>query len=108
MNEYDKFKHDKKSDDKSPPESVYWWVFGRKGGNTREKIIYLLKDRPYNAHQISEILEMSYRNIKHHLKVLQNATLVIKNDQKYGKMYLLSPYFDFKIFEEVCKKVASE
>lgn len=89
----------------SPANSDYWWIFGRKGGKTRTGIINLLIDRPYNAHQISEILDMSYRNIKHHLKVLQDVSFVVKNDQKYGKIYLLSPDFDQEAFNKICNKI---
>ncbi|MHA1312214.1 MAG: winged helix-turn-helix domain-containing protein [Candidatus Helarchaeota archaeon] len=88
-------------------DSAYWWVFGRKGGDTREKIMNLLLTRPYNAHQISEILQMSYRNIKHHLKVLQDASFIIKNDQKYGKIYLVSPNFNQNVYNKICKKTSS-
>ncbi|MBD3228364.1 MAG: ArsR family transcriptional regulator [Candidatus Lokiarchaeota archaeon] len=90
---------------KSPDNSDYWWIFGRKGGKTRSGIIDLLIDRPYNAQQIAEILHMSYRNIKHHLKVLQDVAFVMKNDQKYGKLYLLNPNFDRQIYNKICDMV---
>jgi len=99
--------HNNEYELEAPSNSVYWWVFGRKGGDTREKIINLLLDRPYNAHQISEILKMSYRNIKHHLKVLQDASFIVKNGQKYGKIYLISPNFNIDEFNKICKKISA-
>ena len=83
----------------------YWWIFGRKGGETREKIINLLLSRPYNAHQISDLLEMSYRNIKHHLKVLQEASFILKNNQKYGKIYIIAPEFKRDIYFNICNAI---
>ncbi|MHA1309404.1 MAG: helix-turn-helix domain-containing protein [Candidatus Helarchaeota archaeon] len=89
--------------------SQYWWLFGRSGGETRIKIINLLMERPYNANQLSNKLEMSYRNIKHHLKILKDLGVVAQNsDQKYGKIFVINSKFNKDIFNEVIKKRKSE
>ena len=85
--------------------SQYWWLFGRIGGNTRIKIVNLLSERPYNANQLSNMIDMSYRNIKHHLKILNEACIVVENsDQKYGKIFVLNSEFNQKIFDDIIKK----
>ncbi|MHA1269050.1 MAG: ArsR/SmtB family transcription factor [Candidatus Helarchaeota archaeon] len=85
--------------------SQYWWLFGRSGGKTRIKIINLLIERPYNANQLSIKLNMSYRNIKHHLKILKEAGVVVENsDQKYGKIFVINSKFNKKIFKDIIKK----
>jgi len=85
--------------------SQYWWLFGRSGGETRINIINLLMERPYNANQLSNKLGMSYRNIKHHLKILKEAKVVVENsDQKYGKIYILNSNFDKDMFKNIINK----
>ncbi|MBD3230074.1 MAG: ArsR family transcriptional regulator [Candidatus Lokiarchaeota archaeon] len=85
--------------------SQYWWLFGRAGGLTRINIVKLLLKRPYNANQIANELKMSYRNIKHHLEILEEASLVAENsDQKYGRIYVLDSNFNNKIFEDILSK----
>ncbi|MHA1750897.1 MAG: ArsR family transcriptional regulator [Candidatus Helarchaeota archaeon] len=81
--------------------SQYWWLFGRSGGITRIKIVNLLLERPYNTNQLSTKLKMSYRNIKHHLKLLEQANIVFVNHIKYGKLFILRPDFDIKLFNEI-------
>jgi len=90
--------------------SQYWWLFGRNvGGETRINIINLLMERPYNANQLSNKLNMSYRNIKHHLKLLKESGIVMENsDQKYGKVFILNSDFDKEIFDEIIKKRKTE
>ncbi|MHA1269067.1 MAG: ArsR/SmtB family transcription factor [Candidatus Helarchaeota archaeon] len=92
-------------------KSMYWWLFGRSGGKTRIRIIKLLLERPYNANQLSNILNMSYRNIKHHLILLENAKIVYVNSAGYGKLFILSPNFNINLFNEIvnmCQKNVEE
>lgn len=79
----------------------YWWLFGRSGGTTRIRIIKLLLERPYNANQLSGKLSMSYRNIKHHLILLKKAQIVVENSKGYGRLYLINPKFNQKLFNEI-------
>ncbi|MHA1231129.1 MAG: ArsR/SmtB family transcription factor [Candidatus Helarchaeota archaeon] len=81
--------------------SNYWWLFGGNGGKTRIRIINLLLNRPYNANQISKILHTSYRNIIHHLKLLEKAKIVYTNNLKYGKLFIISPDFNHNLYSEV-------
>ena len=52
-------------------KKVLWWlILGTRGGINRAKIIKKLNERPYNAHQLSEELNVNYRTIRHHIKIL--------------------------------------
>ena len=70
---------------------LWWLIAGMKGGLNRAKIIKMLNDRPYNAHQLSEELNLDYKTIRHHIKVLEQNNVVKSGGEKYGKMYFLSP-----------------
>ena len=89
-------------------KKVLWWlILGTRGGINRAKIIKKLKERPYNAHQLAEELDVNYRTIRHHIKILEDSEVVKSAGEKYGKMYFLSDnmeknYDDFEtIWEQI-------
>lgn len=90
-------------------EPVLWWlILGTKGGLNRARIIKKLKEHPYNANQLSEELNLNYRTITHHLKVLENSNIVKSVGERYGKIYILTDrmeknYADFEIIWEKLK-----
>jgi predicted ArsR family transcriptional regulator len=56
---------------------VLWWlILGTRGGVNRARIIKILNERPYNAHQIAELLELNYRTIRHHMKILEDIDVI--------------------------------
>lgn len=88
---------------------VLWYVLaGTRGGMMRIKIIELIEDRPYNANQLKKALNVDYKTIQHHLKVLlENKILTTSEEKKYGSVYFLSPIVEkhIEIIEEIRKKL---
>ena len=89
-------------------DKVLWWlILGTKGGINRARIIKKLNERPYNANQLTEELNVSYRTIRHHIKILEDAKIIKSAGEKYGKIYFLSDdmgknYDDFEaIWEQI-------
>ncbi len=83
---------------------LWWLIAGSSGGPNRAKIIMRLKDRPYNAHQLAEELELNYKTVRHHLKVLQeNDVVTSSGKQKYGELYFLSDKMtdNYDLFHEI-------
>ncbi len=82
-------------------------LVGTKGGHNRLQMIKLLKDEPMNANKIRERLELDYKTIQHHLKILQeNNILVTSGAGSYGAMYFLTPYVEkhMSVLEEIWGK----
>jgi len=45
-------------------KKILWWLIaGTKGGINRARIIIELHERPYNANQLSEKLELDYKTL---------------------------------------------
>ena len=95
-------------------KKVLWWlILGTRGGINRAKIIKKLKDRPYNAHQLAEELNVNYRTVRHHVKILEDSEVVKSAGEKYGKMYFLSEnmeknYNDFETIWEQIKDIKKD
>jgi len=95
-------------------QKVLWWlILGTRGGVNRAKIIKKLNERPYNAHQLAEELDLSYRTIRHHIKILEDTEIVKPAGKTYGKMYFLTEdmeenYDDFKIIWRQVKRVKND
>ena len=84
-----------------------WLIAGTRGGVTRAHIIETLKERPQNANQLAKLLEMDYRTIRHHLKVLQKNRIITSAGEEYGTTYFLSPQMEenYALFEEIMNKI---
>ena len=89
-------------------KKVLWWlILGTRGGINRAKIIKKLNERPYNAHQLAEELNVNYRTVRHHIKILEDSEVVKSAGEKYGKMYFLSENMErnYNDFETIWKQV---
>ena len=89
---------------------LWYLIAGTRGGLNRARIIEALHERPYNANQLSDVLEIDYRTIRHHLDLLRkNGLLARPVGDAYGSPYFLSAYLEgnYAIFEEIRKKMPS-
>jgi DNA-binding transcriptional ArsR family regulator len=68
-----------------------------RGGFTRLRIIIHLLDRPYNTHQLAQDLELDYKAVQHHMKVLEKNNMVSKIGEKYGAIFHLSNFLEINI-----------
>ncbi len=87
-----------------------WLIAGSSGGPNRAKIIMALHIRPYNAHQLAEELDLNYKTVRHHLKVLQENNVVTSSGkQKYGELYFLSDQMtdNYNIFNEIWDELSN-
>lgn len=95
---------------KSHPQTkaVFWYLFaGSRGGQNRIQIINQLRSSPSNKHQISQTLGMEYKNVAHHLEVLEKNNVVSRAGERYGEIYFVSTFFEEGefLFEEIIEKL---
>ena len=86
---------------------LWWLIAGTKGGVNRARIINILNERPYNANQLSEVVDLDYKTVRHHLKVLSENNIIVSTGNGYGTMYFLSSTMekDYALFEEIWEKI---
>jgi len=87
---------------------VFWFLFvGSRGGTSRIRIISAIRKRPRNTNQLSTELGMDYKNIKHHLKILEGNNLVTKFGKNYGVIYCVSTLFENSelVFDEIVDRL---
>lgn len=76
-------------------ERALWYLFaGTRGGETRARIVRVISERPRNANQIAEAIEMDYNTVRHHLEMLAEHDVVESGGNDYGKLYFLTDRFE--------------
>lgn len=89
-------------------EKTLWYLLtGMRGGENRVRIIRALSEKPRNANQLSEKLDLDYKTVRHHLGMLENHSIVETGGGDYGEMYFLSDRFEKyrDTFEEIAGKL---
>ena len=85
--------------------SLMWYLLCvTRGGPNRLRILEELSQSPANAHQLSSSLELDYRTVRHHLRLLeQNGAVARPVGDAYAAPYELSPYLaeHFQDLQEV-------
>jgi DNA-binding transcriptional ArsR family regulator len=70
-------------------EGTLWYVLtGTRGGRNRIRILQAIDERPRNAHQLADDLDLDYKTVRHHLDVLLDNDIVDKSGDDYGAVYL--------------------
>ncbi|MFB6139834.1 MAG: winged helix-turn-helix domain-containing protein [Halosimplex sp.] len=70
-------------------EGVLWYVFAStRGGENRARIFRAIDERPRNANQLAEDLELDYTTVRHHLEVLEDNNVLESSGDDYGAVYL--------------------
>lgn len=64
-------------------------LIGRKGGKTTLRILDKLFERPYNANQLCNLLNVDYNTITFHIKILLEHEYIEKI--KVGKTLIIHP-----------------
>ena len=87
---------------------LFWFIFaGSRGGLTRLKIISSLKENSSNTNQLAKELELDYKAVQHHIRILEKNNLIIKSEEKYGATYSLSSFLkiNMEAFSEIATKL---
>ena len=89
---------------------ILWYLIaGSRGGINRARIIEALHDRPYNINQLSLELDLDYKTIQHHIKILKDHNILVNSngEKKYGEMIFLTNRMEdnYPIFLEIQSKM---
>jgi len=87
---------------------VFWLLFvGSRGGTNRIRIMSVLRKRPRNRNQLATELGIDYKNIQHHIKILEKNNLVTKVGNNYGVTYCVSALFENSeiVFDEIVDRL---
>lgn len=91
---------------------VLWYLIGStKGGVNRAKIIDLINSHPANANQIASELQLDYKTVIHHLRILSNNGLTVTdNKDSYGATYFLTPLMEknYPSFMEILVRIGKK
>jgi|AntRauTorcE11898_2_1112593.scaffolds.fasta_scaffold42379_2 DNA-binding transcriptional ArsR family regulator len=85
-------------------EKALWYLLvGTRGGKNRVRIIRSLDERPRNANQLAEAIDVDYNTVRHHLEMLVEHNVLEKGGEDYGAMYFLTDQFEHnrETFENV-------
>ncbi|MUV86338.1 helix-turn-helix domain-containing protein [Natronomonas sp. CBA1123] len=76
-------------------EKALWYLFvGTRGGKNRARLVDALSERPRNANQLSEALDLEYNTIRYHLEKLVDHDIVETGGDDYGELYFLTDRFE--------------
>jgi len=95
----------------SPVKRLLWWILaGSAGGLNRGRILELLFEKPSNANEISKTLNLDYKTVRHHLKVLEKNNLITSMGVDYGKVYFPSDLLENNrdIFLEIWSRIGKK
>ncbi len=83
--------------DKQTRTLLLYLFTSTRGGFTRLRIIIHLLEKPYNTHQLAQKLDLDYKAVQHHMKVLEKNNMVSKTGEKYGAIFHLSNFLEMNI-----------
>jgi predicted transcriptional regulator len=87
---------------------LLWFVFaGSRGGLNRLKLVSILKNTPLNANQLAKEMDLDYKAIQHHVRVLEKNNIVTKVGEKYNVTYFISNFLEANMesFTEIANKL---
>ena len=83
--------------DRETRNLLFYLFTSTRGGLTRLRIIMLLLEKSFNTHQLSQELDLDYKAVQHHMKVLEKNNMITKVGEKYGAVYHLSNFLEINI-----------
>ena len=92
-----KSESEQRKPDRETRKLLFYLFTSTRGGFTRLRIIMMLLEKPLNTHQLSQKLDLDYKAVQHHMKVLEKNNMVSKIGDKYGAVYHLSNFLEINI-----------
>ena len=90
---------------------LLWWLLaGSVGGVNRGRILVELFQTPHNANELSKLMVLDYKTIRHHLEVLEKNRLITSTGSGYGKMFFPSELLEENklVFNEIWGQIGKK
>jgi DNA-binding MarR family transcriptional regulator len=72
-------------------EDLLWHLLASsRGGATRVRILRAIEERPRNANQLADDLDLDYTTIRHHTDIFVENNVLRKSADEYGAIYLFT------------------
>jgi DNA-binding transcriptional ArsR family regulator len=91
--------------------TLWYLICSTKGGTNRARILAFINSKPANPNQIASELELDYKTVIHHLKVLsENGLVITDNKEAYGATYFLTPLMEknYPVLDEIMAKIGTK
>lgn len=89
--------YEPRAPDRHTKQLLLYLFTSTRGGFTRLRIVVTLLEHPYNTHQLSKELDLDYKAVQHHMKVLERNNIVSKIGDRYGAIFHLSNFLEMNI-----------
>jgi predicted ArsR family transcriptional regulator len=89
-------------------EKALWYLLtATRGGENRARIIKAISERPMNANELANELDVGYKTVRHHLEALEDHDVVEAGDEEYAKLYFLTDRFETNrdTFERILERI---
>ena len=90
---------------------LLWWLLaGSVGGVNRGRILEELFQTPHNANELSKLIKLDYKTIRHHLEVLEKNRLITSTGSEYGKMFFPSDLLEENrlVFDQIWGRIGKK
>ena len=89
---------------------LYWLLANSLGGFNIGRILKDLFKKPQNANELSKNLNLEYKTVRYHLKVLEENGLITSVGGGYGKTYFPSESLEENkiIFNEIWDEIGKK
>lgn len=88
---------------------LLWYLLGgTRGGPNRVEILKTLHERPMNANQLASAVNLDYKTVEHHLRVLkENGVVTSSEKEAYGAVLFLTSTVEeaWPIVEEIWGRI---
>lgn len=72
-------------------DDVLWYLLASsRGGSTRVRILRAIEERPRNANELADALDLDYTTVRHHLDVLMENNVLDRSGDEYAAVYLFT------------------
>jgi DNA-binding transcriptional ArsR family regulator len=92
-------------------EGVLWYLLASsRGGPSRVRLLRAIAERPRNANQLANAVDLDYTTVRHHLDVMMANNVVTRSGDDYGAVYLLTDQVEahWETVEEILAAVEEE